>query len=82
MKDIQTVDAAFAWDSNEGETYIIHLNQALDFTKSMEHSILCPNQARCNNVIIDDIPLHLDHRELSTHLIIFPDESVNLPLEM
>ena len=82
MKDIQTVDAAFAWDSNEGETYIIHLNQALDFTKSMEHSILCPNQARCNNVIIDDIPLHLDHRELSTHSIIFPDESVNLPLEM
>ena len=48
LKDVKTVDAAFAYDSDDGIKYILDVNQALDFSESMEHSLLCPNQARLN----------------------------------
>lgn len=81
MTDIKTVNVAFAHYTKGKETFIIHVNQALDFSKTMEHSILCPNQAIYNNVAIDDIPIALDHQVLSTHSIMFPDSNIQLPLE-
>ena len=60
MLDIKTVNAAFAYDSDDGMTYILNVNQALDFTNTMVHSLLCPNQARMNGMVIDDVPMFLD----------------------
>ena len=48
----------------------------------MEHGLLCPNQARMNNVVIDDVPKHLDFRQLSHHSVWFPDDDVELPLDL
>ena len=44
-------------DSQQG--YILELNGVLDFTRSMEHSLLCPIQARTNGIDVDDVPKSL-----------------------
>jgi hypothetical protein len=80
LTNIKTVNAAFAYDTDNGRTYIIHINQCLNFTKSMKHSLLCPNQARMNNVVIDDCPIALDPSNRSTHSIYFPQMDIRLPL--
>ena len=80
MKNISTVNAAFAYDSDDGITYIIEVNQALDFTQSMEHSLLCPNQSRVTGIIVNDIPTFLDVTGNSTHSIRIPKSDVDLPL--
>ena len=82
MKNVQTVNAAYAYDTNDGNTVILRINQALNFSDGMENALLCPNQARINGVVIDDIPKHLDYRQQSNHSIWFPDENIHLPLEM
>ena len=43
MKGIKTTNAAFAYDTDQGETYILEVNQALDFSDTMKHSLLCTN---------------------------------------
>ena len=82
MKNIRTVNAAFAYDSDDGQTYILQVNQALDFSRSMKHSLLCPNQSRMNGVVIDDCPKALDYHGRSTHSIYFPDSNLRLPLSL
>ena len=76
LRDIKTVDAAFAYDSDDGDTYILNVNQALDFSESMTHSLLCPNQARMNGVVIEDCPRILEYHGRSTHSIYFLEENV------
>jgi hypothetical protein len=82
MKNVNTINASFAHDTNDGKTYIIEVNQALDFTDSMEHSLLCTNQARIHGVIVDDVPKLLDPSNRSTHSIQFPKQQVTLPLSL
>jgi len=67
-----------AYDTLDGQTYILDINQALDFTSTMENSLLCTNQARAHGVIIEDVPGFLDNN--SRHSIIFPDDGVEFPL--
>ena len=80
IRNINTVNAAFAYDTDQGETYILVLNQCLDFSATMEHSLLCPNQARMNGVVVDDCPTALDSSGRSTHSVYFPGEDKRLPL--
>lgn len=80
MTGVRTVNAAFAYDSEDGQTYILHANQALDFRETMKNSLLCPNQARINGVVIDDIPKFLDPSNRSTFSIFFPDQHIRIPL--
>ena len=80
IKNVHTVNAAFAYDTDDGHTYIIEINQCLDFSDTMEHSLLCTNQARMNGIVIDDCPVALDPTGHSTHSIYFPNEDVRLPL--
>ena len=82
MTNVATANACFAFDTTEGQTYILEVNQALDFTDSMEHSLLCSNQARSHGVIVDDVPQFLDYFSRSTHSIQFPAEDVSLHLDM
>ena len=82
MTNIQTVNASFAFDSIDGRTYILNVNQGLDFTTTMEHSLLCPNQSRAAGVVIDDVPKFLDYSKKSTHSIWFPQQDLRLPLLM
>lgn len=81
MKNIKTVNAAFAYDTDDGQTFILNVNQALDFSDTMKHSLLCPNQARVNGVVIEDCPKFLDPTNISTFSVYFPDVQVRLPLQ-
>ena len=82
IKGVRTVNAAYAHDSDDGTTYLLEVNQALDFSDSMYHALLCPNQARMNGVIIEDCPRMLDHTGKSSHSVYFPKEDIRLPLQM
>ena len=80
MHGVKTVNGAIAVDTDDGNIYILHINNALDFTSSMEHSLLCTNQARYQGIIINDIPKLLS--SVSTQDIIFPDDGITIPLHM
>ncbi len=56
VNDVPIVTAATAYDAPNGEIYILILHQSLYLGEHMQHSLLCPNQARSNGVIEDDIP--------------------------
>lgn len=74
IKDIGMINGALAVDREDGQGgYILELNNALDFTKTMEHSLLCPMQARINQVQIDDVPKFIDPK--SSQCITFEDGS-------
>ena len=77
---VNTVNAALAHDTEDGKIYVLNLNQSLDFTSSMQHSILCTNQARIHDVKINDIPTVLDRT--SSQSIYFPAQDIRLPLLM
>ena len=74
MTNVLTVNVAYAIDTADGKTYILNMNQALDFTETMERSLLCENQARSNNVVVDSVTTTLDHSGTSTHSVYFPDQ--------
>ena len=80
ISDVRYVNVLYKYHDNEGQEYLLELNQALDFTASMENSILCTNQARHNGVLIHDIPRIIDPD--SPQCITFPEKGVNLPLMM
>ena len=40
MQNIHTANVSYAADTAEGQTYIVNVNQSLDFTSSMNHSLL------------------------------------------
>ena len=79
MHNICTVNAVFAYDSDDSNTYILNVNQGLDFSSNMKHSLLCPNQARLNGVVIDDCPKALNYHGRDTHSIYFPEKNIRLP---
>ena len=83
MKKVPVAKVATAYDHPlTGETFILVFGQALYLGDQLEHTLICPNQARYNNVIVDDVPRHLCHEKRSTHSIYFPDEDIRLPLKL
>ena len=82
MQNVHTANVSYAVDTEDGLTYIVNVNQSLDFTSSMSHSLLCVNQARMNNVQVDNVPLSLGPSGRSTHSIYFREENVQLPLSL
>ena len=81
IQEISMVNGAVAVDTKEGKSYILELNNFLNFTDSMDHSLLCPMQARTNGVIINDIPRNLCPDEADSQCIHFPVEKVRIPIE-
>ena len=82
LNNIQIVHAAIAAETNDGETCILKLNNALDFRDSMDNSLLCTNQARHNSIVVDDVPPAVDLNRTSTFSIYFPNEDKRFPLQM
>ncbi len=83
ISNVPVVKAATAYDHpSTGETFILIFGQALYMGDHMDHTLICPNQARTNGVIIDDVPQHLSHDKTSTHSIYFPEEQVRIPLQL
>ena len=57
LPNISMINGIIAVDREDGQGgYILELNNALNFTNIIEHSLLCPIQARVNQVTIEDLP--------------------------
>jgi hypothetical protein len=84
IHDVPIVTAATAYDDPKtGITYILILGQSIYMGDRMNTSLLCPNQLRMNNIMVDDIPKHLaPQSKPSTHSIICSDEDMILPLSL
>ena len=78
ITNVSIADGAFAADSPDGTSAILHINHALDFTSSMEHLILCTNQARANGTIVNDVPAILDNK--SPQNMVFPQNGTSFPI--
>ena len=79
-KDVKLCNVAFAHDLPSGETIILRMNQCLDFTSNMEHSLFCTNQVRANGIIVDDVPKCYDYKNKSRQAIYLPANDIALPL--
>ena len=83
LTPVPVAKVATAYDHPKtGETYILIFSQALYLGDQSEHTLICPNQAHMNGVIVDDVPYHLSHDTSLTHSIYFPDDDVHLPLQL
>ena len=69
----------FSIDTALGEIIVVELNNALDFTDTMEHSLLYTSQARDNGVEINDVPTKF--KELSRFDVKFVEEGTSVLLQ-
>ena len=81
ISNVQTVDAAFAVDTINGDTYIFHVKQCLNFQSSMEDLILCTNQARFHDTIVNGLP-ELFQKNSTQSILIPSHENLEFPLQM
>ena len=66
VSNLPIVHAILAIDNMlDGQTHLIRICNAI-YVPSMQHCLLCPNQAREYGTIIDDVPPSLDHTGTST----------------
>ena len=80
MTGIKIINVLYKYINTEGDEYILEVNQCLDFTDTMIHSILCTNQARHIGIIVNDVPKVCDAnspQEIRTN-----DGKTTMPLEM
>ena len=80
--NVKLCNAVFAYDSEDGKVLLLKINQCLDFTREMQHSLFSTNQVRSNGIIVDDVPAIIDVRNKSRQAIILPEEGITLPLLM
>lgn len=80
IEDVPVASVATAWDNPvDGSTVILVINEALYFGDRMEYSLLCPNQMRCNGVVVNDVPPMFSPNQ--PHSIIIPGR-LEIPLKM
>ena len=79
--DVGMINGVVAIDKPDGEGYILELNNFLNFTDSMNDSILVPMQALQNNIVIDDVPKGMCYHGVSTQSIFIPDTNIKIPIE-
>ena len=53
LNNIPIVNCTFAYDGEDGQVYLLEVNNALYLGNEMEHSLLCPNQCEDNDIRID-----------------------------
>ena len=80
MTGVNIVNVAYKYENCDGEQYVLEVNQSLNFTDTMTHSILCTNQVRHQGVIVNDVPKVCDPN--STQDIRVDKENIVMPLEM
>ena len=61
------VGAAYAYDDPiTDQTFLLYFHQAI-LVKSLEHPLLCPMQARYNDIIVSECPKHLMQQPSNYH---------------
>ena len=56
MENLPIVNVLYAYNTQEGETLILRVNNSRYLGEHMEDSLLCPNQCRDNGIMIDTRP--------------------------
>jgi hypothetical protein len=74
MKDIPVATLGTAYDTADGETYILVLHEALYFGDALQQSLWCPNQLRSNGIVVEDVPQQFD--KTSSHSIYLPKQNI------
>ena len=78
LTNLPIVNAIYAYDNpNTLITTLLRFSHSI-YVKDMDNALLCPNQARENGTIVDDVPPNLDHTGRSTFSIFAGD--VEIPL--
>ena len=80
-KDVHMINGVVAVNNDDGSGYILELNNFLDFTDSMNDSILVPMQARHNGIVVDDVPRELCYHGVSTQSLFLPKQNFSIPIE-
>ena len=63
IQNVSLANGIIAVDREDGQSgYILELNGFLDFSSSMENSLLCSMQDRTNNNQIEDVPTKFDNQ--------------------
>ena len=75
------INGVVAVNNDDGSGYILELNNFLDFTDSMNDSILVPMQARYNGIVVDDVPRELCYHGVSTQSLFLPKQNFSIPIE-
>ena len=79
MENVNIINGIIAVGTSNVELYILELNHAIDFTRTVANSLLCHNQDHHNNVIKNDVPRFYDSK--SEFNICFLDSNIKLLLE-
>ena len=79
--NISMINGVIAVDKDDGTGYILELNNFLNFSDSMNDSILVPMQARQNGIVIDDVPKDLCYHGVSTQSVFVPEKNISIPIE-
>ena len=78
MTNLPIVNAIYAYDDPElFNTILLRFNNSI-YIKEMNNALLCPNQARENGIVVNDVPLRLDHTNQSTFSIIAGEDEFGL----
>ena len=80
MKNFQLINGIFSTFTALRQTIVVELNNALDYTDTMEYSLLCTNKARENGVEINDVPIK--YNESSRFDVNFAEEGIYVLLQM
>jgi hypothetical protein len=77
LENVPIVQAGTAYDDqNTGKTYILVMNQSLYMGDTLPTTLLNLNQARSNNIIVDDVLQQFG----GTHSIFIPQHDLRIPL--
>lgn len=80
LKNLEIVHAKYAYDADDGRTYILCVNNSIHVGPSMENSLLCPNQCRDNGLLIDTRPkMYCPHDELA-QCVMDPVSQLKMPI--
>ena len=79
MSNLPIVNAIYAYDDPDSmhTPVLLRFNNSM-YIKETKNALLCPNQARENGIIMNDVPLHLDHTNQSTFSTITGDHELRL----
>ena len=83
VKEVPIVDAAIAYHCQfTNETFVLIVRNAL-YIHNMDHNLVPPFILREAGVIINDVPkIHVQDPTENDHAIVFPDESLRIPLQL
>ena len=79
--DVGMINGVVAIDKPDGECYILKFNNFLDFTNSMNDSILVNMQVHRNNIVIDDVPKGMCYHGVLTQSIFVPETNIKTSIE-